>query len=142
VASAATPSHPPPRELQARQRHGTGPSATLAPGEFNAIIGFARKSRVASQNEYRGVTVMAVPDKDRIHVTDIMSGEMTADHIIEAMRRRDVPSLLRWLPFVGPTAGRVNPLLAELEQEGHVCSRWTDETPGRRQLYWKTGSLR
>ena len=85
---------------------------------------------------------MPVADKDRTQVTDIMDGEMTADHIIEAMRRRDVPSLLRWLPFVGPRAGSVNPLLAELERDGHVCSRWTDGSPGRRQVYWKTGSLR
>lgn len=84
---------------------------------------------------------MPIADKDRIDVTDIMNGEMTAEHIVEAMRRRDVPSLLRWLPFVGPRAGRVDPLLAELEREGHICSRWIDERSERRQVYWKTGSL-
>ena len=84
---------------------------------------------------------MTINDKDRLEVTDVLSGEMTADHILEAMRRRDVPSLLRWLPFVGPTAGRVNPLLVDLEREGHICSRWVDEASARRQVYWKTGSL-
>ena len=85
---------------------------------------------------------MPIADKDRLDVTNIMSGEMTADHILEAMRTRDVPSLLRWLPFVGPRAGRVNPLLADLEREGHICSRWIDGPLDRRQVYWKTGSLR
>lgn len=85
---------------------------------------------------------MPVADKDRQDVTEIMTGEMTADHIVEAMRRRDVPTLLRWLPFVGPRTERVSPLLAELEQEGQICSRWIDGPSDRRQVYWKTGSLR
>lgn len=84
---------------------------------------------------------MAIADKDRLHVTEIMSGEMTADHIVEAMRARDVPSLLRWLRLVGPTADRVNPLLVQLEREGHICSRWIDGPSDRQQVYWKTGSL-
>jgi hypothetical protein len=84
---------------------------------------------------------MAVSERDRLHVTDILTGEMTAEQIIAAMRERQVPSLLRRFSFVGPSAARVSPLLAQLEREGRVCSRWIDGPPGRRQVYWKTGSL-